>query len=74
MRILNDEEIVALCKKHQLVKAVAIAVAKAQHQQDLEDFIGELEVYAKAYEMRIDGFVVPWGKWQSLKDCDWSLR
>ena len=40
-------------------------VAKAQLKKVVDEDNG-LGKFAKAYDMRIDGFVVPWDCWQAL--------
>ena len=42
-------------------------VAKAQLKKVVDEKEG-LGKFAKAYDMRIDGFVVPWDYWQALLD------
>ena len=39
---------------------------KAIAKEQIKNVVEELTVFAKRYDMCIDGFVVPWGFWQSL--------
>ena len=72
MILLTDEQMRAICYgdecKDNVTCEIPMAVeysAKAQLKKVVEEKEG-LGRFAKAYDMRIDGFVVPWDYWQSL--------
>ena len=42
-------------------------VSKASANHAVKKVAEDMQRFAKAYDMRIDGFVIPWEYWQALK-------
>ncbi len=77
MILLIDEEILEMrstwlttnCPNEVTATKIALERLREMNKAQLKKVVEEKEglgKFAKAYDMRIDGFVVPWDYWQAL--------